>query len=115
MPHSRLNSPAKYHPKNHPKGTADRYSGRRSARSLNFVCRAAGAKSVFLVGDFNFWNPTSLPMKRQPDGAWMVQAQLTHGHHQDYFLVDGQPELDPLAQGTALNWQGEKVSVVAIS
>lgn len=56
-----------------------------------------------------------MPMKRQPDGNWMVQAQLTHGHHQYYFLVDGRPELDPLAQGTTRNWQGEKVSVVAIS
>jgi|ERR1043166_3310125 1,4-alpha-glucan branching enzyme len=115
MPPIRPTSLAKYNPKHHPKGTADRYSARRTARSLNFVCRANGAGSVFLVGDFNFWNPTSMPMKRQPDGNWMVQAQLTHGHHQYYFLVDGRPELDPLAQGTTRNWQGEKVSVVAIS
>jgi len=34
-------------------------------------------------------------MKRQPDGAWLLQVQLNHGHHHYRFLVDGKTVLDP--------------------
>ena len=54
-------------------------------------------------------------MKRQPDGAWTVQIQLCHGHHQYLFCVDGQGHLDPRAQGVARTPEGERVSLLAIS
>ena len=54
-------------------------------------------------------------MKRQPDGAWMIQVQLHHGHHQYLFCVDGQAQLDPRAQGVARTPEGERVSLLAIS
>jgi 1,4-alpha-glucan branching enzyme len=82
---------------------------------VNFVCRAPGAKQVAVIGDFNEWNPAVNPMKRQPDGAWMVQVSLCHGHHQYLFYVDGQTQLDPRAQGIAHNPDGERVSLLAIS
>jgi 1,4-alpha-glucan branching enzyme len=45
------------------------YSAKRMAKPVNFYCHARpGAKSVRLVGDFNDWDLTSLPMQRQPDG-----------------------------------------------
>ena len=76
------------------------YSARRMAKPVNFYCHARpDAKSVRLVGDFNDWDLTSLPMQRQPDGWWSAQVPLTHGHHQYVFLVDGEPELDPRAAG----------------
>jgi hypothetical protein len=54
-------------------------------------------------------------MKRQPDGAWLIQIPLHHGHHHYQFLVDGKPALDPRAQGIARNEQDEKVSLIAVS
>jgi 1,4-alpha-glucan branching enzyme len=54
-------------------------------------------------------------MKRQPDGAWLIQVQLTHGHHHYRFLVDGKPVLDPRAHGIARDHQGAKASLVAVS
>ncbi len=92
-----------------------RYSAKRSVRPINFVCHAPGAKQVSVIGDFNGWQPAAHPMKRQPDGAWMVQILLTHGHHQYVFSVDGQPQLDPRAQGVARTPEGERVSLIAIS
>lgn len=85
------------------------------AKPVNFVCVAPGAKEVQLSGDFNGWDPVSHPMHKQPDGAWFLQVQLHHGHHQYQFLVDGTPTLDPRAQGIALNQNGEKVSLIAVS
>jgi hypothetical protein len=41
--------------------------------------------------------------------------ELTHGHHQYLFLVDGQPVLDPKASGIARNDRNERVSLIAVS
>jgi len=85
------------------------------AKPVNFYCHAPKAKVVCLVGDFNHWSPTSLPMERRFDGWWFLQALLTHGHHQYLFLVDGQPMLDPHATGFTRNERNEEVSLVAVS
>jgi 1,4-alpha-glucan branching enzyme len=81
----------------------------------DFVCRAPQAKAVFLAGDFNAWDPTTLPMERRPDGGWILRLALSHGHHQYYFIVDGQPMLDPRSTGTVRNQQNQRVSLVAVS
>lgn len=96
-------------------GKADRYSAKNNIRPTNFVCLAPDAKAVAITGDFNDWNPESHPMKKQPDGGWLVQIPLTHGHHHYLFLVDGKPTLDPRAQGVARNEKNEKVSLIAVS
>jgi 1,4-alpha-glucan branching enzyme len=93
----------------------DRYSAKNMAKPVNFVCIAPHAKQVHLAGDFNDWDPSAMPMKRQPDGAWLLQVFLNHGHHHYHFLVDGKPVLDPRAQGVARGHQGEKVSLLAVS
>ena len=88
---------------------------RKPAKPVNFYCEAPGAKQVNLVGDFNKWDATAHPMKRQPDGSWFAQAQLAHGHHHYRFLVDGEGRLDPKANGIARNARNERVSLLAVS
>ena len=85
------------------------------AKPVNFVCVAPAAKQVFITGDFNDWETSAHPMKRQPDGAWQISLPLNHGPHHYRFIVDGKPVLDPKAQGVARDHQGEKVSLVAVS
>jgi 1,4-alpha-glucan branching enzyme len=94
---------------------ADRYSAKKMAKPVNFVCIAPSAKQVFLAGDFNNWDPASLPLTRKPDGAWCIQVQLHHGHHLYRFLVDGAPTLDPRAQGVARDEKNERVSLMSVS
>jgi 1,4-alpha-glucan branching enzyme len=96
-------------------GFVNRYSPKKMAKPVNFICSAPEAKRVTLIGDFNDWDPHANPMKRQPDGAWHVQIQLTHGHHHYQFSIDGKATLDPKAQGVARNEKNEKVSLLAIS
>jgi 1,4-alpha-glucan branching enzyme len=84
-------------------------------KPVTFICHAPEASSVYLSGDFNDWHPTALPMKRQADGAWHVVAQLEHGHHHYWFLVDGKPVLDPRAMGVARTEQNERCSLIAVS
>jgi len=94
---------------------SDRYSAKKTVKPVNFICLAPDAKQVTLTGDFNDWDPAAHPFKRQPDGAWLIQVPLSHGHHHYRFLVDGKPVLDPRAQGIARDHKGEKVSLIAVS
>jgi 1,4-alpha-glucan branching enzyme len=84
-------------------------------KPVNFMCLAPQATAVSLIGDFNGWNPLANPLKRMPDGVWMVTVELPHGHHRYVFLVDNTPHLDPRAQGIARNEKNERVSLVAVS
>ena len=93
----------------------ERNSAGKILKRVNFLCIAPGAACVFLVGNFNGWDPGSHPMQRQPDGVWRIQVPLHHGYHQYLFLVDGKPELDPRAQGVAHNPQGQRASLMAVS
>jgi 1,4-alpha-glucan branching enzyme len=84
-------------------------------RAVNFICHAAQAAAVSLVGDFNHWDPRAHPMKRTPDRSWLLTIELKHGHHRYAFLVDGVLSLDPRAQGITRNDKGERVSLVPVS
>ncbi len=92
-----------------------RYSARDMVKPINFYCAAAEAESVYLMGDFNEWNPTSHPMEKRVDGWWFLQVPLTHGHHEYLFVVDGTPKLDPHATGIGRNGRYAKVSLIAVS
>jgi 1,4-alpha-glucan branching enzyme len=93
----------------------NRYGAKETLRAVNFICHAPQAQSVSLVGDFNQWNPTTHPMKKMPDRAWMVTVELKHGHHRYAFLVDDRLTLDPRAQGITRNDKNERVSLVPVS
>lgn len=97
------------------KVSTNRYSAKKMAKPVNFACFAPKAHQVTIAGDFNHWDKTSQPMKRQPDGAWTVQLQMTHGHHQYVFYVDGHATLDPKASGTARHGHHGKVSLISVS
>jgi 1,4-alpha-glucan branching enzyme len=89
--------------------------GRRSLHHVSFYCLAPDAQRVALVGDFNGWQPMANPMERTHEGYWIISLELTHGHHQYLFLVDGEPALDPKASGRARNERNEPVSLIAVS
>ena len=91
------------------------YGAKKTLRGINFVCLAPQAQTVTLVGDFNQWNTTAHPMKRMPDGAWLLLVELPHGHHRYGFLVDGNLTLDPRAQGITRNDRNERVSLLPVS
>lgn len=93
----------------------DCYSAGRTRHHVTFICKAPAAKQVFVTGDFNDWQPTAAPMSRQPDGCWTASLELSHGHHQYLYLVDGEPRLDPNSIGTVRNERNERVSLIAVS
>jgi len=59
-----------------------------------FTVRAPGAHSVFLVGDFNNWNPTVEPMAND-GGRFEVSLFLVEGSYRYGYVVDGRRIDDP--------------------
>jgi 1,4-alpha-glucan branching enzyme len=65
------------------------------------------AKIVTVAGDFNQWNPTVRPMKRDAGGLWKVKVRLDPGSYQYKFVVNGERwEEDPLNLHRAINEHG---------
>jgi 1,4-alpha-glucan branching enzyme len=96
-----------------PMNTAGKTSG--EARDLvSFSFRAPHAQTVYLIGDFNAWNHTSHPMRRQINGSWFLQVPLGCGRHHYQFLVDGEPVLDSNAMYLPLGAQHEFVSFITL-
>lgn len=73
----------------------------------------ANAKKIFLAGDFNNWNPTTLAMKKEGDG-WMIPVHLSIGKHRYKFIVDGEWIKDPYNKLWEQNEFGTGNSIVWI-
>jgi hypothetical protein len=101
----------------HPRGPASLVAERVSAQpsAIRFVFRAPGAGRVTIVGDFNQWSPTATPMRRAPDGSWVVELPLPAGRHAYAFVVDGVVVADPNALDSADDDFGVPSSVILVS
>lgn len=65
---------------------------------VRFSVTAPNAARVSIVGDFNDWNPTTLPMRRSADGRmWEVEVRLLPGRYSYAFMIDGKLAPDPRA------------------
>lgn len=68
-----------------------------------FYYRDPEARNVFIVGDFNNWNPYSHPMYKKKTGFWILELDLLPGSHAYRFLVDGIYRKDPLSKDIVLD------------
>ena len=83
--------------------------------SVRFSLVAPSAASVSIVGDFNNWNPTALPMRRSADGRiWEIEVRLPLGRYNYAFLVDGRLARDPGAPSAAVDDFGTPNSVLMV-
>lgn len=87
------------------------------------VCRATfivpsevGASSVYLVGDFNEWDMSSIPMRRYYDGSFSITLSLdANNEYRFRYWLDGQRwENDWSADAYAPNGTGTDDSVIRV-
>ena len=64
-------------------------------RKVTFSLEDTDANEVFLIGDFNKWNPKTHPMKRDGNGTWIRNVIIPPGKYEYKFMVDGQWKEDP--------------------
>lgn len=82
---------------------------------VTFSVVAPNATKVSVVGDFNQWNPTTLPMKRSADGKlWEVEVRLPLGRYTYAYLIDGRLAPDPSAPRASDDDFGKPNSVVMV-
>ena len=62
---------------------------------VEFAMKRPTAKSVSLIGDFNGWNASAMPLAREDGGRWEIVVPLPKGRHRYQFVVDGEPQPDP--------------------
>ncbi len=68
---------------------------------VEFSIYAPYAESVFVAGDFNNWNTSQLPLKKDQLGVWKRVIYLPPGRYEYKFIVDGEYVADPMNPTTA--------------
>lgn len=81
---------------------------------VTFSYESAEAKEVFLMGDFNDWNPKTHPMKNEGKGVWKKTLMLSPEKYEYRFLVDGEWRTDR-KQGMCPNCFGSTNNYIVVS
>jgi 1,4-alpha-glucan branching enzyme len=70
--------------------------GKKASRKrVTFSFEAPYAQRVGIAGDFNEWDVTSHPLKKEKKGIWKTSLLLLPGTYQYRFVVDGEWQNDP--------------------
>jgi 1,4-alpha-glucan branching enzyme len=64
-------------------------------KKVPFELSAPEAQEVYLAGDFNNWDSSANPMKKDKKRTWKTALSLKPGRYEYRFLVDGNWENDP--------------------
>jgi 1,4-alpha-glucan branching enzyme len=70
-----------------PAGAIDHGHGK-----VTFGLYAPWKKSMHLMGDFNGWSPTGMPMQVNEEGLWTAQITLQPGEYAYQFVIDAGTE-----------------------
>jgi len=83
------------------------------ARVTFILPEAIWADTIYLVGDFNQWNKTSHPMRRDLEGRWVTTIELETGRvYQFRYLCDGEWMNDNAADAYVYNPYGSHNFIV---
>ena len=77
---------------------------------VKFIYRGPDGHNVYLVGDFNNWDPFMHKMDEIRPGYYQCSLKLMPGNHFYYFVSNGLKILDPLNAAQGLDYEGEEVS-----
>lgn len=77
-------------------------------KKVLFEFQAPGTREVYLAGDFNNWDTSSTPMKKDKKGIWKTALSLKPGKYEYRFLVDGNWVNDPACSCCVANEFGSQ-------
>lgn len=84
-------------------------------KSIAFAFSAPAARHVSLAGDFNQWDPKTMPMRKGTDSVWHLSVALKPGRHEYRFVADGVWQDDPTAQHKTANAMGSENCVKTVT
>ena len=82
--------------------------GKSKTKKVPFEFMAPDARKVYLAGDFNHWDTSANPMKKDKKGVWKAAVSLKPGKYEYRFLVDGNWANDPSCAGCVSNQFGSQ-------
>lgn len=90
------------------------YVGTENNVRVTFTLPAGvAAQSIFVVGDFNSWNPAALAMHRERGGQWVAVVDMPQGRaFQFRYLRDGEWMVDDQADAYAFASTGTRNGLV---
>ncbi len=77
---------------------------------VKFIYKGPKNRNVYLVGDFNNWDPFMHKMRETNTGFYELSLHLLPGAHYYYFLSNGLKVLDPLNSDQGLDYEGDEAS-----
>ena len=72
-------------------------------KKVQFEFLAPEAREVFVAGEFNDWDRTANPLRRDKSGMWKLTLPLMPGRYEYRFLTDGNWENDRSCSGCVPN------------
>lgn len=87
----------------------------REPAPARFEFEHSTAKSVYLAGSFNDWNPTATAMIPDGQGRWVKELALPAGTHEYLFVVDGEWVEDSRAAESVPNPYNRNNSVLRVA
>jgi 1,4-alpha-glucan branching enzyme len=81
---------------------------------VEFTFTAPNAKKVSIAGQFNNWNPQTMPMKKEKNGQWKIKLKLPPGKCEYKFFVDGSWVNDTTSRESVPNSFGTDNSVINV-
>ncbi len=80
-------------------------------RTVRFLLTAPDGRSVYLVGDFNGWDPFVDRLEETGKHLYSITLRIPEGTHSYYFVSDGTQLADPLDPRIAYSPDGSAYSV----
>ncbi len=96
------------------KESLGRHRTTSTRREIEFSFAAPKAKKVSIAGSFNNWSLTSMPMKKNADGAWKINLKLSPGTYEYKYVVDGGWVQEMSGSDSAPNSFGTHNNVVSV-
>jgi len=98
------------------KAASGKTAAKKSAAATEFQVHVAGAKDVYLAGDFNDWVSSSKDyrLRKFKGDIWKTKVSLQPGRYEYKFVVDGNWWTDPENSERAQNPYYSDNSVITV-
>ena len=79
-----------------------------------FYYKNSEASNVFILGDFNNWNPYSHRLRKNKSGLWEIEMDIPPGEYSYNFLVDGTHRKDPISKAVKQDRFGNELTFIKL-
>lgn len=83
--------------------------------AVEFILDMPQANAVTVAGEFNNWDISQKPLRKNGDGIWHGTVTLQPGRYEYRFVVDGQWINEPTAKESNTNCFGSENSVRVVA